>query len=1252
MSAAQPPSGSPYATGGGGIVLEHRFGAALLACLLAGEPIPLLGDETTPRSIRFQASAFSPVDDLLALGRAPDGELRKVSIGVRRSPALTKNNEASVRLLVPYIEVVLDHWLEVQGGHWRLGLAVASPTPAVRQLEELALIARGASDAESFRAEAGRPGRTNQGVRGRLEHLDSLVEHAAKGLGRGDDPDARELTWRLLTGLRVTAWRLEGADQTDRTNAVRRLLLLTREKTPEAADSLFAKLAELAGGYAPQGAEVTGSTLRRDLAGTPLAASPAHAQAWPILQSLAEHLRTRTGFRLIGAAAELELERADARNALQEAMEIAASSGAALLVAGEPDVGKSALTLRAADQMAAEGVAVTSLSLRDLPPRTVELEKLLGAPLGDVLGAAASGVGRLLVIDGAEAVLEGRDALLAGLAQAALGAGYGVVAVTRLDGRGAVVNALGQAAGDANVQEHAVPGLIPAETAQLAATFAPLAGLAQDARSVWLLARPGLVDLLLRAGPELELPEGPVAEAEVFAMVWGQLIRRGETSPPGTPSPDAREQALMELARRLLVPDSPKTGPGVDALASLRSDGLLLSAGPTSAWKPGDEFASDLVRDFAVARLLIVDSWGVLDQAEAPRWALRAVRLVCQARLVEAGEETEAARAQLQVDFQALGERHGSRWVEVPLEALLTLGTAGAALARAWPALAECEIAELRTLLRLALQRYSSLGFGEPDVLAPLVEFAYCGEYDLGQDDRYSDDGKQIRELVLAWLRGLVKAGAPADPLRQRVRERTLDADPPPYDEFAVEALGTLGPDLDSRAKKFIEDIAEDSPGHLAPLVETIGAPMALVAHQPAFLIWLTESYYVEKPEREGFAYSSLDDGIRHHRFAGLGAHMAGWWHGPFFRLLNVRPLETISMINRMLDHAAAVRVGQLRSLDEDLPTESGTPGATELELPGVGPRRCVGDSHVWGWYRGSSVGPYPCVSALLALERFCDHLIDQLTVPLDKVVEMLLRDCHNLAMPGLVAGFLVRHLESADALLDNWLSDPRIWQLEFGRTVAEGTLHIQGSDDSQLVGRDRRRFSFRDVAAQMTVTARLEGDDERLTALGAIADQLISNAQAEGYAGEELAAVEGWAAGFRSENYKASPLESGAVVFEFEQPAEVASALKDSLQSISKTNSILRLKLKYTQSQDRRAPVGGLSEDIELARRLDVDLIGEDDMFAADAIAAVAAAAVVAHAEDRAVVGDEDSRMGCGGPGSRCDEPADRRYELRVDDL
>src|SRR5690242_5914947 len=120
----------PYATGGGGTVLEHQYGAVLLACLLTGDPVPELGDDATPVSVRFQASAVSPVDDLLVVGRTPDGGERRVSIGVRRAPALTGSDEASAQLLATYLRIVIDNWEEVQAGRWRLGLAVASPNAA------------------------------------------------------------------------------------------------------------------------------------------------------------------------------------------------------------------------------------------------------------------------------------------------------------------------------------------------------------------------------------------------------------------------------------------------------------------------------------------------------------------------------------------------------------------------------------------------------------------------------------------------------------------------------------------------------------------------------------------------------------------------------------------------------------------------------------------------------------------------------------------------------------------------------------------------------------------------------------------------------------------------------------------------------------------------------------------------------------------------------------------------------------------
>jgi hypothetical protein len=148
---------APYATGGGGTVLEHRYGAVLLASLLTRDPVTELGDDATPTSVHFQASAVSPVDDLVVVGRTPDGGERRVSIGVRRAPTLVASDDASARLLTSYLRIVTASWEELRAGRWRLCLAVASPNTPVRQLGALAEIARASVDDAQFRAEVARP---------------------------------------------------------------------------------------------------------------------------------------------------------------------------------------------------------------------------------------------------------------------------------------------------------------------------------------------------------------------------------------------------------------------------------------------------------------------------------------------------------------------------------------------------------------------------------------------------------------------------------------------------------------------------------------------------------------------------------------------------------------------------------------------------------------------------------------------------------------------------------------------------------------------------------------------------------------------------------------------------------------------------------------------------------------------------------------------------------------------------------------
>ncbi|MFD7608372.1 trypsin-like peptidase domain-containing protein [Streptomyces mirabilis] len=963
--------------------------------------------------------------------------------------------------------------------------------------------------------------------------------------------------------------------------------------------------------------------------------APPSSPAWKVLDRYAGVLRDNTRSRLTDAHRNLELGRSSARRALAQSLTKTATGPGTLVVLGEPDVGKSALTLRAVEDLQQAGATVASVSLRDLPPTVTAFESDLGEPLAEALQEAEAIPVRLLVIDGAEALLEGRRQLLTDLAAAALRAGFGVAAVTRTDAARAVSNALQQALGATDPAhssprpaEHEVPQLTNAERGELTQEFPSVARFGQQPRAAWLLGRPGLVDLLLRADATQVLPDGALSEADVFAAVWSQLVRRGEETPPGGPSPDAREQAMVALARQRLLPDSTTlVAPDPAALPSLRSDGLLLPAGPSRAWRPADDFASDLVRDLALAYLLLTDGWGLLEAAGAPRWTLRAVRLACQAALADARPGSESARRRLQQVFDALALAHGDRWAELPFEALLTIGSAAEALAAAWPALTEDPPDQLALLFRLALDGHSRHGVGDPVILAPIVELTYgTGLYPGDGDSPYTSPGiaALVRKLVLTWLRGLAAADAGVLLLRQQVRDALLAVEPE-HDEFAVEAIAMLGADLDARAEGFLHALAEDGGDFLAPAVESEHVARSMSRTRPELLLSLTEAYYIERPRTGDPWYSQpdfFDEGVRPHtRTTGAFGPMARWDFGPFFPLLAAKPTETLQVIHRLLDHAAAIRVDRHSFSSGREPSGRALEGL-ELDLPGAGRRLCVGDEHVWSWYRGTSVGPYPCMSALLAVELFADQLIETFGLPMSKVTELLLRGCGNLAMPALVVGLLVRHLERAGTQLDCWLAQSEIWHLETLRAQAEHNLHAQGPDPAGTAGSSRRSESFLEVATRMTATALLAADQERLTALNVLGEELLRRA-GDGVFGEQISAesntltmIKGWAGRLQAHNYRFVKRADGSAGLLYQPPPDVVAGLSADTAELARSQQATRLLMTYAVNEDRSALLDTLAADLELARTLAADPPLQGSLYPMDPMVGTAAAAVVAHAD------------------------------------
>ncbi|MFZ2057322.1 MAG: hypothetical protein WAV54_07935, partial [Acidimicrobiales bacterium] len=214
------PGASPYATGGGGVVLEHAYGATLLAALLAGTSIDLIGDAVLIDEVAFQARGQSPVDDFVVTGvvEGPHPVPREIAIAVRRQPTMAPSDKKFAQLARAMLQAVADNWDRAQAGTWRLGLVVAAPHTGARETSVLAELARSHPDATSFREAVNAPGTTNARVRQRLKHLEGVVR---KILGEdASDADAEMRSWQMLFSLFVQAVELEGDVAATRTGCV------------------------------------------------------------------------------------------------------------------------------------------------------------------------------------------------------------------------------------------------------------------------------------------------------------------------------------------------------------------------------------------------------------------------------------------------------------------------------------------------------------------------------------------------------------------------------------------------------------------------------------------------------------------------------------------------------------------------------------------------------------------------------------------------------------------------------------------------------------------------------------------------------------------------------------------------------------------------------------------------------------------------------------------------------------------------
>lgn len=249
-----------YSTGGGGTVLEHRYGAFVLAHVLSGAPLHELDGFVAPVRVRFQAGAISVVDDLVISGIRPDGTEKAVAVAARRDPRIVRSSTNTRDLVRRCLQLLHQHAEDVQAGSMRLGLASAVTSPHATDLVQLSEIARQHGDPGAFRSAI-----SSQLLRNRLDQLQALIDDAHSDETTFEGQDRSDLAWRVLRALHVRLLRLEGGEQSDWTSAATSLVPLTNDGTIEQAFAVMNRLAVLVGGYAPWGATVTAERLRIDL---------------------------------------------------------------------------------------------------------------------------------------------------------------------------------------------------------------------------------------------------------------------------------------------------------------------------------------------------------------------------------------------------------------------------------------------------------------------------------------------------------------------------------------------------------------------------------------------------------------------------------------------------------------------------------------------------------------------------------------------------------------------------------------------------------------------------------------------------------------------------------------------------------------------------------------------------------------------------------------------------------------------------
>lgn len=1061
-----PTTPSPQATGGAGTIFEYRFAAVVLAALLRGDAVP--GLEVPVEQVGLQQRiAGHPLDDVVAFGSGQHGQ-PFVEYQVKRKLRPVAGDGDFVAVIQQCLSALDADPEGIHGRRHRLGIAASGPRGPLTELRDLSGLARAHAGLGSF--DQALPGARRK-VRERHGQLVEAIRSATTADGRSEPTDAElaDMAWRLAAALQV--WIVE-ADEGGRDvlEAVNRLRDLVPADSEMRADTLYARLVEVAEAWAPQAGRVDAPMLRAELErrGVALSAAVQQRHQLELLVEASERFLKRIPTTL-GRTLSLP------RTSLVDRTVDAVRSQHVVLLTGPGGVGKSSLAAIVLRRLRDEGpatIVACSLSGRT-GQRLPDLEAEVGVRLGAALRGAPTTGRRLLLIDAAEQSLSDFGTLFLDLLGAAptdphRAPSFDILVTSREEAADAVIDFLTQATGQ-QPQHIPVSDLGDDEIEEVLTAFPRLRPLDRHERPRRLLRRPYLIELLVRATARLDLPDVVVGEEDVVDLVDDRLIRRDRGALPGRGASEARMDVYLSMAQATVANQLPARLDGMDpeARAGLVSDGVLQEI------RASYQFSHDVMAEYAVAtRLLEPDGYETIASVVAPRRLLRAIRVWMQHRLADGLTRGQVVNewARMIATAEQLAEADGPRWLDLPFEALLHLGRGREALDALGQVLLADDGAPLVHLLDVTER------LGRPRVTVetnsddPRLDTALCAPvvgFLADHSDEVPDQARAAAPHVTRLYLMATAASDQTEPPSVRIDALSNalvawtgdDSWGRPFEDTFL-GLGLCASQLTEAGRDFLLHHARTRPTDLDVVVEDHRAATALARYQPDLLLRLAGLYYIDveltltsaepRPKRRRESSHGLaafveiggerremrEEGVRRHshryyRPSSIFGGLADPSFGPFAALLEASPQRGLRLIGAVVDTATEARI-RLEGRRE------GQESNVELHLPGwADPRRYRGTGQVWMWYRRLGTGPYPAMSALMALREWAEVEISA-SRPLRDVVNDVLGTGASLAFVAVAYSVLVEHLDAVTEELDSFLAEPLIWDLETARAVSE----------------------------------------------------------------------------------------------------------------------------------------------------------------------------------------------------------------------